>query len=649
MNSMKYFPLHVHSYFSLLDGLSSPEDIASRCVELGLEGSAITDHGSVSGAIQFLSAMKNVCKCGKQKQNHPNPTCDTFDAANKKPVLGCELNICNDDPKIKNARNKKLSHLCVIAKNDSGWRDLLEIVSMSNMEEYFYYKPRVNLDIVFEFARKGNLLAFSGHLGSNMAEVLYDENYDLRGNWKEAGINLAQSFRNAFGPNFFLEVQLMDSKHTPQQIEVAECIRAISRATDIPCVATPDAHYARKEDAIDHRVILCCNLKTNLNAARKPEFGMSCFFNSSQFHIPSYEEMLQWHTKEELDNTLLFASKIEEYHILKNPVLPKFECPNDMDADEYLRQLCKEGWSKKITGIVPLEKHAEYADRIKMELEVLQGAGLSSYFLIVADIINFVKSNGWLSGPGRGSAAGCLVSYLLGITSIDPIPYGLMFERFYNAGRNTEGRVSMPDIDIDVPKYAREQVIKYLRKKYGEDHVGQMVTFTTMKGRGAIKDVFRAVNKPDMTFEEINMITKNIIEEHKISDELQKMKQDTGEASIIKWCLENTPDKLSEWCRIDDDGNLSGPQADIFEQSIRLEGTKSYQSKHAAGIVISPEPLYQICPMVPDKETGRPMAGFEMGDLEGVGGLKVDILGITALDKAMGVSQDLKEGVIYEI
>ena len=235
----------------------------------------------------------------------------------------------------------------------------------------------------------------------------------------------------------------------------------------------------------------------------------------------------------------------------------------------------------------------------------------------------------------------------MGITSIDPMPYGLLFERFYNEGRNTATHISMPDIDMDVPKYARNHVIEYIRQKYGVDHVGQMVTFQTMKGRGALKDVFRAHG--GMSFSEMNDITKNITEESKIADELQKMKEETGESSIIKWCLENTPKKLEEWCRIDDEGRLTGPQAERFGQAMRLEGTKTVQSKHPAGIVIAPEPLGNMCPMVLDSESGRQLAAFEMNDLESVGGLKFDLVGITTLDKSMGVQQDLSMGEINEI
>jgi DNA polymerase-3 subunit alpha len=247
-----------------------------------------------------------------------------------------------------------------------------------------------------------------------------------------------------------------------------------------------------------------------------------------------------------------------------------------------------------------------------------------------------------LPGPGRGSAAGCLVSYLIGITSIDPIQYNLIFERFYNSGRNTKDRISMPDIDVDVPINKREYIIDYIKNKYGHNKVSQMITFNTMKGRGALKEVLRVYG--NIPFEEMNRITKCIPDEAKIADELQEMKEDTGEASIIRWALENNVDKLKEWCYIDDDNNLSGPLAKRFEQAIRLEGTKSNQSKHAAGVVISSESLDTVCPMIYDSKNKQLIAGMEMQDLESLGVIKFDVLGIAMLDKIMNISESLNYG-----
>ena len=304
-----------------------------------------------------------------------------------------------------------------------------------------------------------------------------------------------------------------------------------------------------------------------------------------------------------------------------------------------MRELCRKGWKDKIANIIPKDQQQTYVDRVKYELDVLQGANLSSYFLIVQDIVNYVRSHKWLPGPGRGSAAGCLVSYLIGITSIDPIKYNLLFERFFNAARSD----SMPDIDVDVPINKREDIIQYIKNKYGSDRVSQMVTFNTIKGRGALKDVIRVYG--NITFDEMNNITKNIPDESKIADELQEMKEETGEASIIRWSLENNQDKLREWCFLDENSELQGPLSKRFEQAIRLEGTKSNQSKHAAGIAISAEPLNEICPMVYDSKNDQLIAGMEMQDLEALGVIKLDILGVALLDKIMCVQDLLFNGV----
>jgi DNA polymerase-3 subunit alpha len=321
-------------------------------------------------------------------------------------------------------------------------------------------------------------------------------------------------------------------------------------------------------------------------------------------------------------------------------------------VDSYLLELCEKGWAQKIVNKV--ENIDTYKDRLNYEFKVLTGAKLSSYFLIVQDILGYVRQQGWLPGPGRGSAAGCLVSYLIGITSIDPIKYDLYFERFYNAGRNTADRVSMPDIDVDVPVTKREQIIQYIKQRYGNDKVSQMITYQTMKGRGAIKDVLRAHNA--VTASEMNLITRHFPEEAKIADELQDMKEevrrgerDEGDVSIIRWALEND-DKglLKDWCSLDADGKLMGPLARFFEQAIRLEGTKSSQSKHAAGILIAPEPLADICPMVYDSKTESMIAGLEMNDAEEIGMIKYDILGVAMLDKVAGVADILNLGDIND-
>ena len=618
----KYIPLHVHSHYSLLDGLSRPKQIAQRCVDIGVKSCAITDHGNIAGAAQVHAALKS---------------------KGIKPILGCELYICDQHASMKDKSNGKLSHFIVLAKNLQGWNTLVKIISESNKPEHFYRKPRLSIDQLAEIVDE-NIIGFCGHLGSYLANKILS-NDEIVDNWKSIATTEVKKLKKIFGDNFFLETQLKDKELNPAQISLAECIRELSKDLGVRAICTPDAHYANQKDAIDQRILLCNNLKTTLpeinrKLSNEEDVPMSTFFISDKYYILSPEEMQELHTEEEIENTNYVDSLCESYDINHEPRLPPFK--TETSPDEFLRQLCREGWKRKIGTKIEKSLHEKYADRIKYELSILQSAGLSSYFLIVSDIVKYVKSQGWLAGPGRGSAAGCLVSYLIDITSIDPIKHDLIFERFYNAGRNTKGRVSMPDIDMDVPINQREQVIEYIKDKYGSDNVSQMITFNTLKGRGALKDVLRVYG--DVTFDEMNQITKNIPDEAKIADELEQMKDEYGDASIIRWALENRVDNLKNWCYIDKQGNLSGPFAKRFEQAMRLEGTKVNQSKHAAGVVITDKKLETICPMIFDTKTKQPIAGMEMNDLEYLGIIKFDVLGIAMLDKVMNISNTLRYG-----
>lgn len=622
----KYVPLHCHSHYSILDGLPKPERMAKRIEELELDGCALTDHGVIAGSVQFVDKMKK---------------------ANKQPILGCELYVCKDSPTVKNTDNRKLSHLPMLAKGDAGWKSLIRVTSEANKPEHFYHKPRLSLTEIAKYAN-GNLIGFSGHLGSDIANAIVTPDNKIYPNALADTTRLAQWLSKSLGKeNFFLEVQLVDNVRLPIERKMAEIIREVSKKTGIPCIATPDAHYTTHEEAEDQRVLLCANLGTTMQKAQDPNFMMNGFFKSNHYHIPSYDEMIGYgHTEEELQNTLLVAEMCGSYNILQKPQLPTFPCPKGYNPDTWVKELCRKGWRDKIEGKVPARDYERYADRVKMELEVLQGAGLSSYFLIVRDILHFVLKRGWLPGPGRGSAAGCLVSYLLDITQIDPIKYDLLFERFYNAGRNTAERVSMPDVDIDIPSGAREEIIKYMGDQFGHDRVSQMITYQTLKGRSAITRVLSAHG--DMKHDEIKQLTKHIVDEHKIADELQEMKKEGREPSILKWALEHKPKKFEEWCKIDKDDKLTGPLADRFAQAMRLEGTKSASSKHAAGIVIAPEPLNTMCPMVYDAKNQQTIAGMEMEDLEAIGLIKFDILGLSMLDKVAGVCNILETGQIKD-
>lgn len=611
---MSYIPLHVHSHYSLLDGLSKPDQIADRCKSLNIKSCALTDHGNICGSIQFYQKMKK---------------------SGIKPILGIELYICPQDASLQSKENSDLSHMVILCKNHKAWKTLIELVSRSNSAEFFYYKPRLSLNDLAKFDCS-NFICITGHPGSVIADDILDGSI-LKPDAEDIFKLKVEELNNIFGKdNVFIECQLMDSEVNPVQKTLTSFYRSME---NIKLVATCDAHYCTKEDAVDQRILLCNNLKTTFTEINKKlidneSFGMDIFFKSDNYHIPSYDEMKQWHTENELNNTIVIDSMIETYDILSEPRLPPFKCPDGLTEHEYLTKITHD-------KLLSLSLDDFYKTRLETELNVLKEAKLAGYFLIVQDIIRYIKSNNWLPGPGRGSAAGCLVSYLLGITSIDPIKYDLLFERFYNSGRNTAERISMPDIDVDVPIDKRENVIDYIKQKYGIEKVSQMITFNTLKGRGALKEVLRVYG--NISFEETNRITENIPDEAKIADELQEMKEEYGEASIIRWALENNSEKLKQWCYIDDQNQLAGPLAKRFEQAIRLEGTKCHQSKHAAGVAISSYNLNELCPMIYDTKTGQNIAGLEMGDLELLGIVKFDILGVALLDKIMQIRDFLTD------
>lgn len=415
---------------------------------------------------------------------------------------------------------------------------------------------------------------------------------------------------------------------------------------------TPQSYYINKDDAELHRVLLCSQLKTTIPKIQKQirnneldQETKSFFIDNNKNVLDNVElSKLQYKSSEAKDIDEII-SKCEEYDILNKPILPVFDCPKGMSEEEYLKELCRIGWKNLLVkqGKVKDEnKKKLYGDRFNEELGVIKKANLFGYFLIVQDIIKYVNGQGWLSGPGRGSAAGCLISYLLGITQIDPIEYDLLFSRFYNEGRNTKDHISLPDIDMDVPSNRRDNVIEYLKNKYGNNHVSQMLTFGRLQGRSAIKEVLRVYEA--CSFAEMNEITKYIPNEAEISDQLADM--DDDDRSIIRWALINNKE-LQDFCHINDSGQLDGEYAEYFNKAISIEGTFKTQGKHAAGVVISADPLYSVCPMVKQKESNEKIAGLEMADLEALGHVKFDILGLNLLDKLMYITEQKKEMVTH--
>ena len=395
------------------------------------------------------------------------------------------------------------------------------------------------------------------------------------------------------------------------------------------------SYYTKQSQATLHRILLCSELKTTLpkiqNKIRKKELEADI----SEYFTKDDKYIVEGKSTKALED---IYNQCEDYDILNKPMLPKFDCPDGLSEENYLKALARKGWRELLiaTGKVDNELDKQkYLDRFNKELQVIKDANLFGYFLIVQDIIRHVNDSGWMSGPGRGSAAGCLISYLIGITQIDPVQHDLLFERFYNAGRNTDGHVSLPDIDMDVPGKKRDDVIDYLKNTYGKDHVSQMITFGRLQGRSAIKEVLR-INDA-CSFSEMNAITKSVPNEADISDQLAEM--DHEDRSIIRWSLLNRADELRDFCHITEGGKLEGDYAEYFQQAIEIEGTFKTQGKHAAGVVISKEPLHTVCPMVKQKGSTEKIAGLEMADLEALGHVKFDVLGINLLDKLMKIKE----------
>jgi DNA polymerase-3 subunit alpha len=609
-----YIPLNLKSHFSLLSGLSKPKQIVKRLQELEISGAGITDIGNISGTVQYIKAMEE---------------------ASLKPILGLTLGICEGHSHVKNKDNAKRTYLPLLAKNTAGWQSLIKITSLSNHPDSFYTKPRLSFDEI-QPQLNNNFISFSGRELSHIGSSILQADGKISPNWKTDASNMAYFLRDLFGrENFYLEVQLVEN--SVEQKLLAECVRELAKITGIPCVATPDPYYPTKQDSEDHKILLCRNYNKTLYDFNKSK--ESPFARTNNFHIPNKEEMAAIYKEREIKTTFEILDKIEKYNILKPPTLPHFSCPNGLNEQQYLRELCINGWNELVKNKVG-GREKEYGDRLKKELGVFEEENLSGYFLIVKDICDYMASKGWQRGVGRGSAAGCLLSYMINLTSVDSIKYDLLFERFFNNAR----RGSMPDFDLDVPVLKRDAIIEYIKDKYGRNKVSQIAAFQTIKGRGAIKTVLGAHNK--LTFEEMNRVTKYIPEESKISDELQIMKDSGIEPSILRWCLENRANKFEEWCVLKDDDTLEGPLAYEFSQAMRLEGTKIAQSKHAAGIVIAPEPIDDLCPMYYEKKNGNDIliAGLEKDDVESIGLIKLDILGIAALDKLQTISNILRFG-----
>lgn len=633
-----------------------PRHIAKRCRDIGIEGAAITDIDSISGSIDFIDALK-----GDEKRSIPSI----------KPIIGCEFTV------VKNydVKTKDCGTVLLLAKNYEGWLSLSRAISQAN-RHYYFEKPHITIEDIGSSISQGNVFAISGWLGSEIGDTIFRSpkevylanSYDsakaiVNPNWVADTTNLINRYKDIFGKdNFYLGLQLVDVNNVVGCKLVSDGIKYLSRKTETKLVAVPDSYYAHQEDAYDQRVLLVNKLNTNLKKiVNKPvqgdDIALGRFFNNTNYHIPSYDDMLKYgHSESELDESMYIASQCSPYSLTSKPMLPQFPVPNGKTSKEYFADLCKIGMARRLPQIEKVISNGKYSredydKRLESEFNVLTEVGLADYFLIVNDVTNFAVVDGQLTGAGRGSAAGSIILYLLGVTHVDPIEHDLLFERFYNAGRNTKDNVSLPDVDMDFEKHGRERVLSHVRTKYGHDRVAQMITFNRMQGRGAMKDVARAHDVLDN--ETINRITNLMPNEPEIADQLEAIKEadrqagGEGEASIIEWALENEGELFKEWVYYDDNGKLQGQLSKIFEQAIRMEGTKRASGKHAAGIVIAQKPLNEICPMAYDTSTGEMIAAMEMGALEKMGHVKFDFLGISTLDKCHAAINHLRTGRLY--
>ena len=566
---MSFAHLHVHTEYSLLDGSNKIKECVSRVKELGMNSVAITDHGVMYGVIDFYRAAK---------------------AEGIKPIIGCEVYVAPGsrfDREARGSDESRYYHLVLLAENDQGYHNLMKLVSRGFTEGY-YYKPRVDMELLERYHE--GLIALSACLAGEVSRNI------LRGMYEE-GKEAALRYEKIFGKgNFFLELQ---DHGIAQQTMVNQALLRMSQETGIGLVATNDIHYTYADDVKPHDILLC--LQTGKKLADEDRMR----YEGGQYYIKSEEEMKELfpYALEALENTQKIADRCNveiEFGVTK---LPKYDVPDGYTSWEYLNKLCFEGLEERYGvkgGEHKGEADQELKDRLTYELSIIHDMGYVDYFLIVWDFIKYARDHKIMVGPGRGSAAGSIVSYCLGITSIDPIKYQLLFERFLNPER-----VSMPDIDVDFCFERRQEVIDYVVRKYGSDRVVQIVTFGTMAARGVIRDVGRVM---DLPYAFVDSIAKMIPKELNIT---------------LDKSLSMNPElkKLYE-----EDGQVR----ELIDMSKRLEGLPRHTSMHAAGVVISQKEVDEYVPLSLGSD-GSVTTQFTMTTLEELGLLKMDFLGLRTL------------------
>ncbi|MDO5397087.1 MAG: DNA polymerase III subunit alpha [bacterium] len=568
---MRFCHLHTHTEYSLLDGEASVKKLVSRIKELGMDSCAITDHGSMFGVAEFWQECR---------------------AQGIKPIIGCEVYVAPRTrfDKVHGVDNKTY-HLILLAENQQGYKNLMYLVSRANIDG-FYYKPRVDMELLRE--RHEGLIALSACIAGQVPREMLGAGY-------ESGKETALKYIEIFGKeNYFLEIQ---DHGLAEQKRLIPMLRRLADELGVGLVATNDIHYLTKEDAKYQDVLMCIQMEKTVNDPDRMKF------ETEEFYIKSPEEMesLFSYVPEAVENTAKIADRCNVELDFGAHHLPTFKVPGGMDAYEYLHRLCDEGLKKHYDPVTD-----ELRNRLEYELGVIKSMGFVDYFLIVRDFIHFAKTHGVPVGPGRGSAAGSIVAYTLGITNIDPIRYNLIFERFLNPER-----VSMPDIDIDFEPSGRQKVIDYVVEQYGADQVSQIVTFGTMKAKLAIRDVGRAL---DIPYTDVDRVAKLIPKELNIT--IDKAMQISAELKSL----------------YDSDAKIK----ELIDTARALEGLPRHASTHAAGVVITSEPLVEYIPLTVNKD-GFIATQYTKDTVEALGLLKMDFLGLKNLTVIANAAKLVKE------
>jgi DNA polymerase-3 subunit alpha len=590
----QFVHLHLHTDYSMLDGACDVERLVQRVKELGMPAVAMTDHGNIFGAVHFVNAAHK---------------------AGVKPIVGCELYVCKkDDHDIERTppEGDTYNHLLVLAENDEGYRNLAKITSEASLRG-FYYKPRVSKTFLAEHSK--GLIGLSGCLKGEVAERLIEDNYG-------AALKAAATYSDIFGQNnFFLEIQ---DQGLEQEHRIHPNLFRLQKELGLPLVATNDSHYLCEDDAHAQDVMLCIQTGKSIQDTNRMKFQGTGFF------VKSHDEMYRVFkdAPDVLARTLDIAERCNiRLEKVSNP-FPHFDVPAGFTLDSYFEHVAREGFARRLETLRPLEaegrlKHvlADYEQRLTRELAIIQQMRFSGYFLIVWDFIRYARERDIPVGPGRGSAAGSLVSYALGITDLDPLQHELIFERFLNPER-----VSLPDIDIDFCMNRRGEVINYVTNKYGRENVAQIITFGTMAAKAAIKDVGRAMG---VLYSEVDRIAKMVPTTLNITLD-EAIQESPGLQQIYE-----------------SDAQIR----ELLDTAKKLEGMVRNAGVHAAGVVISPRPLNELVPLYKTKND-EIVTAFDMVAIEKLGLLKMDFLGLTTLtildDSLKLIAQTLGKRIVLD-